>query len=170
MSKRRVPAQGPDLVTRKAQSPAVTDYEEPPLTKNGSCARKLGQNSTHVRFFDFVQDRTHVGGATRALNVIDKFALKTLVILVDRGLRCTDICYALADLFTLRRPTRITKSDNAQFIIERAHAWITVDGQRSAFIEPDSPCGIVIARDSTPSFAMDSTKVRCSARGAKPRS
>ena len=56
-----------------------------PWLNNGSCVRLRPERANHVRFYDFVLDRTHDGRAFRTLNIIDEFAREALVIRLDRN-------------------------------------------------------------------------------------
>jgi hypothetical protein len=94
----------------------------------------------HVWSYDFVESRTHDGGTSRMLNLIDEFTRECLAIRIDRKLRSTDAIDVLSDLFILRGVPAHIRSDNGpEFIAKAVRDWIAAVGAKTAYIEPGSP-------------------------------
>ena len=92
---------------------------------DGSCMRLRPERTNHVWSYDFVQERTHDGGAYRMLNILDEFTREALMIRVKRKLNSIDVVIALADLFILRGPPAFIRSDNGpEFVAKLVRDWI----------------------------------------------
>ena len=87
---------------------------------DGSCVWLRPERPNRVWSYDFVQDRTHDGRAYRAPNIIDEFTKEALMIRVKRKLNSVDVIDALTDLFVLRGPPEIIRSDNGPEFVATA--------------------------------------------------
>jgi len=107
---------------------------------DGSCIRKKPQYPNHVWSYDFVADRTHDGRPFRILNIIDEFTRESLLCLVRRRIRSTDIILALADLFVERGCPKHIRSDNGpEFVAKKLMSWFKLLEVAPLFIAPGSP-------------------------------
>ena len=107
---------------------------------DGSCIRLRPQNRNHVWSYDFVHERTYDGHASRTLNVIDEYSRECLMIRVKRKLNSFSVIDVLTDLFILRGPLALIRSDNGpEFVAEAVRDWISAVGAKTAYIEPGSP-------------------------------
>ena len=107
---------------------------------DGSCVRLRPASPNHVWSYDFVHDRTCDGQAFRTLNLIDEYTKECLMIRVKRKLNSVDVIDVLTDLFILRGPPALIRSDNGpEFVAETVRDWIAAVGAQTAYIEPGSP-------------------------------
>ena len=107
---------------------------------DGSCIRLRPEYPDHVWSYDFVHDRTHDGRSCRTLNVIDEYTRECLMIRVKRKLNSVDVIDVLTDLFILRGPPALIRSDNGPgFVAEAVRDWISAVGAKTAYIVPGSP-------------------------------
>ena len=88
----------------------------------------------------FVSKLAVDGRAFRTLNVIDGFTWECLMIRVKRRLNSIDANDVLTDLFILRGPPALIRSDNdAEFVSKAVRKWIKAIGAQTAHLEPGSP-------------------------------
>src|SRR6516162_440984 len=107
---------------------------------DGSCIRLRPERRNHVRFYDFVEDRTHDGRKYRMFNVLDEFSHECLAIRVARKLKAIDVVDVLSDLFILRGfPAHIRSDNGPEFVAKAVQDWIAVVGAKTAYIERGSP-------------------------------
>ena len=107
---------------------------------DGSCIRLRPEYRNHVWSYNFVHCRTDDGNAFRTPNILDEFSRKCLAIRVKRKLNSTDVIDVLTELFILRGPPAIVRSENGpEFVAKDVRSWIGAVGVKIAFIEPGSP-------------------------------
>ena len=107
---------------------------------DGSCVRLRAGYVNHVWSYDFVHHRTDDGRVFRTLNVLDEFSRECRAIRVKRKLNSTDVSDVLTDLFILHGVPAYIRSDNGpEFVAEAVRNWISVVGEKTAYIEPGSP-------------------------------
>ncbi len=84
-------------------------------------------------------DRRRAMAGSRHL--LDALTRESLAIRLRRKLASVDVIDGLTDLFILRGPPALVRSDNGPaFVAKTVQRWITAAGARTAFIEPGSPC------------------------------
>ena len=106
----------------------------------GSCVRLRPCSPNHVWAYDFVQARTHDGGAFRLWTVIDEYTRECLAIQVSRHIRSEDVLDLLTELFALRGTSEHLQSDNGpEFCAQALREWLGRVGVKTLFIEPGSP-------------------------------
>jgi len=107
----------------------------------------------------------------RTLNILDEHSRECLTIKVKRKLNSADVIEALSDLFILCGIPAYIRSDNGrEFVAQAVQGWIAAVGAKTAYIEPARHGRTVIARASTPGFAMSCSTVRYSTACARHRS
>jgi putative transposase len=94
----------------------------------------------HVWSYDFIGIRTASGATIRVLNIVDEFTRECVGCRVDRSIGTLKVIETLEDVFSLRGPPKILRSDNGrEFIGSTLIAWLKDQGVRPAFIAKGSP-------------------------------
>ena len=101
----------------------------------------------HVWSYDFLEDRTEVGGKLRVLAVIDEFTRECLALIIRPSVPAAKVVEVLERLFLLRGVPKYLRSDNGpEFIARAVCQWLEVNGCSTIFINPGSPWENAILR------------------------
>jgi putative transposase len=95
---------------------------------------------SHAWSYDFVQDRTSDGRATRILTIVDEYTREALAVDVERRMSHSYVLDRLADLFIKRGVPEYIRSDNgSEFISTTLRKWLKRVNVKTLYIEPGSP-------------------------------
>ena len=98
------------------------------------------QHPGHVWTYDFVEDRTVVGGKLRTLTVLDEFTRISLAIVVERHIPSSKVIETLKWLFLVHGAPEHIRSDNGpEFIAKALQQWLAESGSKTIYITPGSP-------------------------------
>jgi putative transposase len=107
---------------------------------DGSCTRLRPQYASHVRSYNIVQERTHIGRPFRILNIIDEYSRECLASEVARRIRRGDAQERLTELFCQRGVPVHQRSDNGpEFTAKMVWEWLRKLNFGTLFLEPGSP-------------------------------
>jgi transposase InsO family protein len=105
----------------------------------GEIVRKA-EYPNHVWSYDFLEDRTEVGGKLRILAVIDEFTRECLALIIRPSIPAAKVVEVLERLFLLRGVPKYLRSDNGpEFIARAVCQWLRDNSCSTIFINPGSP-------------------------------
>ena len=94
----------------------------------------------HVWSYDFVEDRTEIGGKLRILAIIDEYTRECLAIRVEPSIPAYAVVEVLEWLFLTRGVPKYIRNDNGpEFIARAVCQWLENSGCQILLITPGSP-------------------------------
>ena len=98
------------------------------------------EHPNHVWSYDFLEDRTELGGKVRILVVIDEYTRECLGIRVASSIPSSRVLELLEWLFLVHGVPKYLRSDNGpEFVAKAVQKWLEEVGCQTLFITPGSP-------------------------------
>ena len=98
------------------------------------------QGINHVWSWDFISDRTDIGGKLRILSIIDEYSRECLALHVARKLTANDLVEVMEKLVAQRGAPGHIRSDNgSEFVARTLQGWLAKRHIKTLYIEPASP-------------------------------